>query len=95
MCCQSLPWSSLTLFCISFHFFRSNQTKGHVVRTLAAVINVLWNGECKYISIKNLKGVLGKLDNIFYGTDQQDSHEFLVKLIDWLQSDLQTIPVVS
>lgn len=84
-----------TLIVISLHFLRSNKTKGNVVRTLAAVINMLWNGECKYISSKNLKGVLGELDNLFYGTEQQDSHEFLIMLIDWLQSDLQTIPVVS
>lgn len=56
---------------------------------------MLWNGECKYISSKHLKAVIGEQDHLFYGTEQQDSHEFLVMLIDWLQSDLQTITVVS
>lgn len=55
---------------------------------------MLWNGECKYISSKHLKSAIGELDHLFYGMDQQDSHEFLIMLIDWLQSDLQTIPVV-
>jgi ubiquitin C-terminal hydrolase len=78
-----------------FLFCRSNKTKGHIVRTLAAVIRMLWSGECKHISSKHLKAVIGEQDSLFYGTDQQDSHEFLIMLIDWLQSDLQTIPVVS
>jgi ubiquitin carboxyl-terminal hydrolase 8 len=64
------------------------------VKTLAAVIKMLWNGECKYISSKFLKSVIGQQDNLFCGMDQQDSHEFLVMLIDWLQSDLQTISMV-
>lgn len=74
---------------------RSNTTKGHIVRTLAAVIKMLWSGECKYISSKHLKAVIGERENLFCGMDQQDAHEFLVMLIDWLQSDLQTIPMVS
>jgi ubiquitin C-terminal hydrolase len=56
---------------------------------------MLWNGECKYISSKHLKAAIGEQDHLFYGMDQQDSHEFLIMLIDWLQSDLQTISVVS
>ncbi|KAG5681428.1 hypothetical protein PVAND_010865 [Polypedilum vanderplanki] len=74
---------------------RSNQTKGHIVKTLAAVIKMLWSGECKYISSKFLKSVVGEQDNLFGGMDQQDSHEFLVMLIDWLQSDLQSISMSS
>lgn len=65
------------------------------MRTLAAVIKMLWNGDCKYISSKHLKAAIGEQDNLFYGMDQQDSHEFLIMLIDWLQSDLQTIQVVN
>ncbi|CRK98995.1 CLUMA_CG011986, isoform B [Clunio marinus] len=76
------------------HVNRNNKTKGSIVRTLAAVIKMLWSGECKHISSKQLKAVIGEQDHLFYGMDQQDSHEFLVMLIDWLQSDLQTIPVV-
>lgn len=77
------------------NLLRSNKTKGSIVRTLAAVFKMLWNGECKYISSKHLKAVIAEQDHLFYGTEQQDSHEFLVMLIDWLQSDLQTISVVS
>ena len=61
------------------------------MRTLAAVVKMLWNGECRYISSKQLKAVVGENEHMFYGMDQQDSHEFLVILIDWLHSDLQTI----
>lgn len=56
---------------------------------------MLWSGECKYISSKHLKAAMGEQEHLFYGMEQQDSHEFLIMLIDWLQSDLQTIAVVS
>lgn len=52
---------------------------------------MLWNGECKYISSKKLRMELGEQDNIFSGYDQQDSHEFLVMLIDWLHLDVQSL----
>lgn len=55
---------------------------------------MLWSGECKYISSKHLKVAMGEQEHLFYGMEQQDSHEFLIMLIDWLQSDLQTIAVV-
>lgn len=78
---------------VKCHLFsnRSNKTQGHIVRTVAAVIKLLWSGECKYISSKHLKLVIGEQDHLFYGMDQQDSHEFLIMLIDWLHSDLQTL----
>lgn len=79
----------------TFFLDRSNKTKGYIARTLAAVIKMLWEGQYKYISSKNLKAVIGDQDHLFQGHDQQDSHEFLIMLIDWLQSDLQTISVVS
>lgn len=56
---------------------------------------MLWTGDYKYISSKHLKAVVGEQDNLFVGYEQQDAHEFLIILIDWLQSDLQTIHMVS
>lgn len=81
----------------NYSFCRTNNTKGHIIRTLAALVKMLWRGDCKYISSKHLKAVIGEQENLFYGFDQQDAHEFLIMLIDWLQSDLQTIhmPTVS
>ena len=32
-----------------------NKTQGRIVRTLAGVVKMLWNGDCKYISSKQLK----------------------------------------
>lgn len=75
--------------------FRTNKTKGIIVGALAAVITMLWRGDCKYISSKDLKAVIGEINHLFQGVDQQDSHEFFMMLIDWLQSDLQTMAVVS
>jgi ubiquitin C-terminal hydrolase len=38
---------------------------------------------------------MGDQQNLFIGCEQQDAHEFLILLIDWLQSDLQTIHMVN
>lgn len=43
----------------------------------------------KYISSKDLKAIVGQYEKSFRGYDQQDSHEFLTILMDWLHSDLQ------
>lgn len=40
-----------------------------------------------------LQYVVGQYQKIFRGVDQQDSHEFLTILMDWLHSDLQTLRV--
>lgn len=35
-----------------------NKTQGRIVRALASVVKMLWNGECRYISSKQLKVML-------------------------------------
>lgn len=37
--------------------------------------------------------MIGQYQQIFRGIDQQDSHEFLIILMDLMHSDLQTLPV--
>ena len=34
---------------------------------------------------------MGKNHNPFQGYDQHDSHEFLIKLMDWLHEDLNKV----
>lgn len=77
------------------HINRSNKTQGRIVEEVAALIKVLWNGQYKYISSKDLRYIVGQYQQIFRGIEQQDSHEFLTILMDWLHSDLQTLKIAD
>ncbi|KAH8264640.1 hypothetical protein KR038_011263 [Drosophila bunnanda] len=88
----------LTEYCISDKYkeyiSRSNsRTNGHVIEEVAALIKELWNGQYKCVASRDLRYVVGQYQQIFRGFDQQDSHEFLTILMDWLHSDLQTLRV--
>lgn len=73
------------------HINVGNATEGRVVKEVAALIRELWSGQCRYIASKDLRRIVGQYQQEFSGIDQQDSHEFLTILIDWLHSDLQTL----
>ncbi|XP_055902298.1 ubiquitin carboxyl-terminal hydrolase 8 [Eupeodes corollae] len=85
----------LTEYCLSDRYknyiSRANKTNGQVVEEVAALIKVLWNGNYKCVASKELRYVVGQYQKIFRGIEQQDSHEFLTILMDWLHSDLQTL----
>ncbi|XP_017034398.1 ubiquitin carboxyl-terminal hydrolase 8 isoform X2 [Drosophila kikkawai] len=88
----------LTEYCISDKYkdyiSRSNsRTNGHVIEEVAALIKELWNGQYKCVASRDLRYIVGQYQQIFRGFDQQDSHEFLTILMDWLHSDLQTLRV--
>ncbi|XP_058447196.1 ubiquitin carboxyl-terminal hydrolase 8 [Malaya genurostris] len=70
---------------------RSNKTGGRIAEEVAAVVYTLWTGKYKCIASKNLRYVVGQYERQFSGVEQQDSHEFLTILMDWLHSDLQTV----
>lgn len=65
-----------------------SKTQCKIGEEVAAVIKALRSGH-KYISSKDLKAIVGQYEKTFRGYDQQDSHEFLTILMDWLHSDLQ------
>lgn len=65
-------------------------TQCRIAEEVAAVIKALWEGH-RMISIKDLKAIVGHYERSFKGYEQQDSHEFLTILMDWLHSDLQAI----
>ncbi|XP_058821827.1 ubiquitin carboxyl-terminal hydrolase 8 isoform X2 [Topomyia yanbarensis] len=73
------------------HLNRENKTRGRIAEEVAAVIYALWTGKYKCIASKNLRYVVGQYERQFSGVEQQDSHEFLTILMDWLHSDLQTV----
>ncbi|KAH8359256.1 hypothetical protein KR093_005342 [Drosophila rubida] len=84
-------------FCVSNEYKKyisyQNKTNGQVIEEVAALIKELWNGQYKCVASRDLRYVVGQYQKTFRGVDQQDSHEFLTILMDWLHSDLQTIKV--
>lgn len=72
-------------------FFRSSKTQRYIADEVSAVMRELWLNNHKHISSKDLRRVVGQFQQIFRGMDQQDSHEFLTILMDWLHSDLQKV----
>ncbi|XP_075146576.1 ubiquitin specific protease 8 isoform X1 [Haematobia irritans] len=94
-CLSNTP--QLAEYCITDKYknyvSRNNKTKGQIVEEVAALIKVLWNGNYKCVASKDLRYVIGQYQKMFRGIEQQDSHEFLTILMDWLHSDLQTLSV--
>ncbi|KAG7309478.1 hypothetical protein JYU34_005446 [Plutella xylostella] len=71
------------------HVNRSHGTRGQIAEELAAVVRALWSGQYRFIATKDLRNEVGKHQRAFRGCEQQDSHEFLTILMDWLHDDLQ------
>ncbi|XP_011861580.1 PREDICTED: ubiquitin carboxyl-terminal hydrolase 8 [Vollenhovia emeryi] len=66
-----------------------NVTQGQVVEEVAQVIKALWRGQYKSISPHDLKVAVGQYKLQFESYEQQDSHEFLTFLLDWMHNDLK------
>ncbi|XP_026738655.1 ubiquitin carboxyl-terminal hydrolase 8 isoform X2 [Trichoplusia ni] len=71
------------------HVNRSHSTRGAIAEELAAVVRALWSGQYRFIATRDLRNEVGKHQRAFRGCEQQDSHEFLTILMDWLHLDLQ------
>lgn len=65
--------------------------KGEVVEEFAVIIQSLWAGQYKYISPRDFKNTIGKINEQFSGYDQQDSQELLLFLMDGLHEDLNKV----
>eukprot|EP00090_Calanus_glacialis_P038312 TRINITY_DN6690_c0_g1_i1.p1 TRINITY_DN6690_c0_g1~~TRINITY_DN6690_c0_g1_i1.p1 ORF type:complete len:1106 (+),score=377.60 TRINITY_DN6690_c0_g1_i1:83-3400(+) len=68
-----------------------SETRGHVAIEFSEVLKNLWSSQFKSISPSDLKQIVGKFKSDFAGRDQQDSHEFVSKLLEWLHSDTNRI----
>jgi ubiquitin carboxyl-terminal hydrolase 8 len=71
----------------------NNCTRGEVAEEVAAVVRALWSGEFRSIACRDLKRVVGQHRKQFRGYEQQDSHEFLTILMDWLHEDLNKVQI--
>ena len=70
---------------------RSSYTKGEVAIEYAQLIRALWSGQYKSIAPSDFKRVIGRYNEDFRAYDQQDAHELLSHLIEWLHDDLNEI----
>jgi len=68
-----------------------SETRGHVAIEFSEVLKNLWSSQFKSISPSDLKSMVGKFKPEFAGRDQQDSHEFVSKLLEWLHSDTNKV----
>ena len=55
------------------------------------VLTHLWSSQYKSISASDLKSRVGRAKSEFSGRDQQDSHEFLLSLLEWLHDDTNKV----
>ncbi|KAB5574591.1 hypothetical protein PHYPO_G00210710 [Pangasianodon hypophthalmus] len=62
--------------------------KGEVAEEFGAIMKALWSGQFKYISPRDFKITIGKINDQFSGYEQQDSQELLLFLMDGLHEDL-------
>lgn len=54
-------------------------------------MKALWTGQYRYISPKDFKTTIGKINDQFAGYSQQDSQELLLFLMDGLHEDLNKV----
>ena len=69
--------------------YDSELSHGEVAQELAAAIKMLWSGHYKYMALCDLKDVMEKYHGMFCGSSQQDAHEFLMYLLEFLHEDLK------
>uniref|UniRef100_A0AAQ5Y3T5 Ubiquitin carboxyl-terminal hydrolase n=1 Tax=Amphiprion ocellaris TaxID=80972 RepID=A0AAQ5Y3T5_AMPOC len=62
--------------------------KGEVAEEFGVIMKALWAGLYKFISPRDFKITIGKINEQFSGYDQQDSQELLLFLMDGLHEDL-------
>ncbi|XP_025021760.1 ubiquitin carboxyl-terminal hydrolase 8 isoform X3 [Python bivittatus] len=62
--------------------------KGEVAEEFGIIMKALWTGQYRYISPKDFKITIGKINEQFAGYSQQDSQELLLFLMDGLHEDL-------
>ncbi|XP_075064034.1 ubiquitin carboxyl-terminal hydrolase 8 [Mixophyes fleayi] len=62
--------------------------KGEVAEEFGIIMKALWTGQYKFISPRDFKVTIGKINDQFAGYSQQDSQELLLFLMDGLHEDL-------
>lgn len=72
-------------------YFKSknkNESMNELANEFSELVKAVWVNGTKAISAKDLKNIIGRKEERFSRDDQQDSHEFLVALLNGLHDDL-------
>lgn len=69
--------------------------KGEVAEEFGVIMKALWAGLYKFISPRDFKVTIGKINEQFSSYDQQDSQELLLFLMDGLHEDLNKVEPFS
>ena len=70
---------------------RTSETRGYIAAEFAEVLKAIWSSQYKSITPADFKSSVGKFKSEFAGRDQQDSHEFVSKLLEWLHGDVNRL----
>lgn len=68
-----------------------SETRGEIAVEFAEVIRNLWSGQYKSIAPHEFKNTIGKYCEMFRGRDQQDAHELLLILMEFLHQDVNKV----
>uniref|UniRef100_A0A8B9JDC0 ubiquitinyl hydrolase 1 n=1 Tax=Astyanax mexicanus TaxID=7994 RepID=A0A8B9JDC0_ASTMX len=84
--------SAMTFWIIDF-CYKSDKSnflghKGEVAEEFGVIMKALWSGQFKFISPRDFKITISKINDQFSGCEQQDSQELLLFLMDGLHEDL-------
>ncbi|XP_031626737.1 ubiquitin carboxyl-terminal hydrolase 8 [Contarinia nasturtii] len=71
------------------HINRKSKTHGQITEELAQLCKEVWSGKYKSVAPRDFRSVVGQENKMFASYEQQDSHEFLVILLDILHSEMQ------
>ena len=69
----------------------TSETQGEMAVEFSELVAALWSGQYKSISPVDFKRTVGKYRREFQGSAQQDAHEFLLVLMEWLHNDVNEI----
>ncbi len=95
---QSLSFNfKLTNYFLSGEFMKDINTKnkfgsgGTVVKEWFNLNAILWSQQYSCLVPQPFKTTVGRLQQAYLGTQQQDAHEFLIFLLDSLHEDLNQV----
>lgn len=89
---QSLSFTSLLT-----DYFLSNQ---YIKDNESIIINEFWNllyllrcGKYRIITPRPFKQILGHIKYVYLNDQQQDAHEFLIFILDYMHTELNTVRI--
>ena len=70
-----------------------NQSDG-IAHEFYEIVKSFWEGDQQIISPLKLRSIIGNINMNFFTNDQQDSHEFLIFLLEALHTELNRVNIL-